>query len=292
MLGSCYVYLNDIFPSSSFYRIVALWSPIFIYVFVFARANGILACCLLSLPDLMAVCGNVSSGKYDNNNNKNNAEYQTEKKLKRINGPAFPVQYDDSFYQDIIKRSNENLNKFAIHKGRVVGAICSRIEEKKCGGRSSSDSDDSDDNGRIGGDGKEEGRKRGGSPGRTKRRLYIMTLAVLAPYRGRGIGSQLLRSTLDCFERRNLYVVDEIALHVQICNEDAMRFYTERFGFTKGEMVKNYYRRVNPPHCYLLYKKMIRNTKKKNAGPVIERLQEDGAVAKDKQDISLKTEKE
>lgn len=99
-----------------------------------------------------------------------------------------------------------------------MGAICTRI----------SDADD--------GDGK---------------KLYIMTLAVYAPYRGRGIGSQLLRSVLDHAEERD---VREITLHVHVSNQDAILFYTERFGFERGELLKNYYRRLNPPHCYLLSK--------------------------------------
>jgi ribosomal protein S18 acetylase RimI-like enzyme len=85
--------------------------------------------------------------------------------------------------------------------------------------------------------------------------LYIMTLAVLAPYRGRKIGSQLIQSMLDyCLTNSN---ISQIALHVQISNHDAIRFYCNLFGFIQGDIVENYYKRINPPHCYLLYKDMI-----------------------------------
>jgi ribosomal protein S18 acetylase RimI-like enzyme len=86
-----------------------------------------------------------------------------------------------------------------------------------------------------------------------------MTLGVLAAYRGRDVGTQLIQSVLDYYETNkddSLANVDEIALHVQISNNDAIRFYTDRFGFVQGEMVENYYRRIDPPHCYLLYKKL------------------------------------
>jgi len=118
-----------------------------------------------------------------------------------------------------LKRDNEDLNKFAYWNGFVVGAVCTRLEDLEHG-----------------------------------ERLYIMTLAVLAAYRGRGIGSQLLESILDYCQQHS--TITEIALHVQISNADAIRFY-RRFDFVQGELVENYYRRIDPPHCYLLYKKLI-----------------------------------
>ena len=147
--------------------------------------------------------------------------------LRKINSASFPVQYNESFYQDVLKRNNDNLNKFAYYKGFVVGAVCARVEER----RSKEEDDESQD-----------------------QRLYIMTLAVLAAYRGRNIGSQLLQSILKYC--KGLPMLKEIALHVQISNTGAIRFYTEKFGFTQGDMVENYYRRIEPPHCYLLYKQL------------------------------------
>jgi N-alpha-acetyltransferase 50 len=149
--------------------------------------------------------------------------------LRKINTASFPIQYNEGFYQDVLKRNNEELNKFAYCNEFVVGALCARVEETE--------------------------------PGSGRHRLYIMTLAVLAAYRGRGIGSQLLQSVLDYCERQRSsdsgeVVISEIALHVQISNEDAIRFYTKNFGFVQGEMVENYYRRIDPPHCYLLFKKL------------------------------------
>ena len=78
-----------------------------------------------------------------------------------------------------------------------------------------------------------------------------MTLAVLAAYRGRGVGSQLFRTVLDHCSGQGIH---SIYLHVHISNEDAIRFYTDRFGFEQGELLMNYYRRLSPPHCYLLSK--------------------------------------
>jgi len=95
------------------------------------------------------------------------------------------------------------------------------------------------------------------SPGRN--RMYIMTLGVLAAYRNHGIGSKLVTSVLEYFESEKegkLTNVDEIMLHVQTSNTDAMKFYGEKFGFERGELVENYYKRIDPPHCYVLRKKL------------------------------------
>ena len=152
--------------------------------------------------------------------------------LRMINTSSFPVQYNDSFYKDVVDRKDEDLCKFAYWNGFVVGAICARVEPIP----------EAD----------------GAAPGR--KRLYIMTLAVLAAYRGRGVGQQLVESVLDHvaenIDTAKYADVDEVTLHVQINNTDAMKFYMEKFGFDKGKMVENYYRRIDPPHCYILSKKL------------------------------------
>ena len=86
-----------------------------------------------------------------------------------------------------------------------------------------------------------------------------MTLGVLAAYRNHGIGSKLLQSVLDYLAAQTegkLSTVDEITLHVQTSNADAMEFYEKKFGFERGELVENYYKRIDPPHCYILRKKL------------------------------------
>ena len=91
-----------------------------------------------------------------------------------------------------------------------------------------------------------------------------MTLGVLAAYRNHGLGSQLVQSVLDHYEshkdeaKSEMHTVDEIMLHVQSNNDDGVKFYTEKFGFEKGELVENYYKRIDPPHCYVLRKKLLR----------------------------------
>jgi ribosomal protein S18 acetylase RimI-like enzyme len=88
-----------------------------------------------------------------------------------------------------------------------------------------------------------------------------MTLGVLAAYRNYGIGSKLVSSVLDYIESEKngkFSSVDEIMLHVQTSNVDAINFYEGKFGFRKGELVENYYKRIDPPHCYILRKEISR----------------------------------
>ncbi|MBA0610689.1 hypothetical protein Godav_011501 [Gossypium davidsonii] len=81
-------------------------------------------------------------------------------------------------------------------------------------------------------------------------RVYIMTLGVLAPYRGLGIGTRLLNHVLDLCSKQK---IPEIYLHVQTNNEDAINFY-KKFGFEITETIKNYYTNIDPPDCFVLTK--------------------------------------
>mmetsp|Transcript_32 Transcript_32/g.52 ORF Transcript_32/g.52 Transcript_32/m.52 type:complete len:228 (-) Transcript_32:38-721(-) len=178
--------------------------------------------------------------------------------LKKLNESCFPVSYNASFYKEVASAQHiPQLSKFAYYNNQVVGAICTRVER---------------------------------NIQFQATRLYIMTLGVYAAYRGRCIGTQLLESVLKYVEQAqaerasnsNVVVdemdemdvngkhdeqhersssgdalmkhVDEIYLHVQTNNVDAMQFY-RRFGFEIGEKIVGYYRRIDPPDCYVIYKK-------------------------------------
>jgi len=143
------------------------------------------------------------------------------KQLKKLNSVVFPVSYNDKFYKDILDVGE--LAKLAFYNDIVVGAVCCRVDK----------SDNS-------------------------RRLYIMTLGCLAPYRRLAIGTKMLEHVLKICEDDGKF--DSVYLHVQISNEGAIEFY-RNFGFEIIETKAQYYKRIEPADAYVL-QKTLRHLKK------------------------------
>ncbi|KAI7994299.1 N-alpha-acetyltransferase 50 [Camellia lanceoleosa] len=143
--------------------------------------------------------------------------------LKKLNTALFPVRYNDKYYADAL--ASGEFTKLAYYSDICVGAIACRLEKKESGAV----------------------------------RVYIMTLGVLAPYRGLGIGTKLLNHVLDLCSKQNIGEI-EIYLHVQTNNEDAISFY-KKFGFEITDTIQNYYTNITPPDCYVVTK-LINQAKK------------------------------
>mmetsp|Transcript_15344 Transcript_15344/g.36825 ORF Transcript_15344/g.36825 Transcript_15344/m.36825 type:complete len:171 (+) Transcript_15344:66-578(+) len=138
--------------------------------------------------------------------------------LRKLNLAVFPVRYNDKFYQDIATVNATAYTHLAYFSDIMVGAICSRMEPL---------------------DG-------------TAFKVYIMTIGVLAPYRRLGIGKRLLQETLAaCAEQHEC---QEVYLHVQVGNDEAVQFYRQ-FGFEVGEVVKDYYQKLEVTDAVILSKK-------------------------------------
>lgn len=136
------------------------------------------------------------------------------RQLKRLNQFVFPVSYNDKFYKDVLEAGE--LAKLAYYNDIVVGAVCCRIDT----------SDHS-------------------------RRLYIMTLGCLAPYRRLGIGTKMVEHILNYVQRDGNF--DSIFLHVQVNNDSAIEFY-KKFGFEIVETKQHYYKRIEPADAHVLQK--------------------------------------
>lgn len=67
---------------------------------------------------------------------------------------------------------------------------------------------------------------------------HLVSIAVLAPYRGRGIGSRLLAESIRVV--RDVYEAVSMYLEVRVSNSIAIKLY-EKFGFQKARIARGYY---------------------------------------------------
>ncbi|EME31936.1 GCN5-related N-acetyltransferase (GNAT) family protein [Galdieria sulphuraria] len=146
--------------------------------------------------------------------------------LKRLNLSVFPIKYGERFYEEVLQ-APPGLVKLAYYHDFLIGAYCCRKE--------------------IGSD--------------KQPKIYILTIGVLAPYRERGVGSQLLQQILQLPKTERFKDITEIYAHVQTSNEAALGFY-QKHGFQIGEKKTNYYRDIDPPDCYVVYKKYTNGIQK------------------------------
>ncbi|CAG9101061.1 hypothetical protein JYU34_013459 [Plutella xylostella] len=136
------------------------------------------------------------------------------KQLKKLNTVVFPVSYNDKFYKDVLEAGE--MAKLAYYNDIVVGAVCCRIDTTE-----------------------------------NSRRLYIMTLGCLYPYRRLGIGTLMVEHVLKYVEQDGNF--DSVFLHVQVNNEGAIDFY-KKFGFEIVETKEHYYKRIEPADAHVLQK--------------------------------------
>jgi len=137
--------------------------------------------------------------------------------LKRLNQALFPVSYNDKFYKDVITAGE--LAKLAYFNDIVVGGVCCRVDVSE----------------------------------QHTKRMYIMTLGTLAPYRRFGMGKIMLDHVFTLCAKDPAIV--SVFLHVQLNNETALSFY-QRFGFQIVETVPSYYKRIEPADAYVLEKRL------------------------------------
>jgi len=183
-----------------------------------------------------AVCSEIMSNKDSSgDSSKKSASVQIDlgeitqhniKVLKKVNQVVFPVVYHDNFYKDVLEAGE--LAKLAFYNDIVVGAVCCRNDTSST------------------------------TNGEASKKLYIMTLGCLAPYRRLGIGTVMVQHVMDIVEKDGNY--DSIFLHVQVNNDDAINFY-KNFGFDIVETKEQYYKRIEPADAYVLEKKLKSNDK-------------------------------
>eukprot|EP00457_Paulinella_chromatophora_P010774 gb/GEZN01010890.1/.p1 GENE.gb/GEZN01010890.1/~~gb/GEZN01010890.1/.p1 ORF type:complete len:227 (-),score=33.57 gb/GEZN01010890.1/:522-1139(-) len=163
--------------------------------------------------------------------------------VRRLNETIFPVQYGDKFYSDLLKEEDHELIQLVYHSDILIGAVLCRVEKENKEKESKGDTD-------KGNDGKSKHPKAGGSArGGGRKKLYIMTLGVLAPYRNLGIGTKMLEKILAYVDKHKQ--IKQVFLHVQPTNQEAIKLY-EKYHFKVSEHIQNYYKRIEPKDCYIM----------------------------------------
>ncbi|KAH7491787.1 hypothetical protein KRP22_002747 [Phytophthora ramorum] len=141
-------------------------------------------------------------------------------RLRELNLQLFPVRYNLAFYKEVVS-SPPGYAQLACIGSYAVGAICCRREPVE-----------------------------GGHEG--LERTYIMTLGVVESYRRARIASRLLEGVIAQSTRDG---VVQVYLHVQTSNTAALRFYVSH-GFEATQILRNYYKHIEPPDCYVLRRQL------------------------------------
>ncbi|TPP60759.1 N-acetyltransferase NAT13 [Fasciola gigantica] len=154
------------------------------------------------------------------------------KQLRLINQVVLPVSYAEKFYTDLLK--NSHMCRLAYFNDIVVGAVSYRVDNviAKQGDGAAEDITPNS---------------------HYLKKCYIMTLGCLAPYRGLGIGTVMLKHVVRFCKKHG--GIRSIYLHVHVENSGAVAFY-KRFGFDITGEVEDYYRCVEPKTAYILEKNL------------------------------------
>ncbi|KAF9653195.1 N-acetyltransferase NAT13 [Thelephora ganbajun] len=139
--------------------------------------------------------------------------------VRKLNSVLFPVKYSEKYYKEILAPEVEEFCQLVYYNDIPVGNFTCRLESEP--------------------------------KGRTS--LYLMTMGILAPYRSRGVGSQVMKALLDSVTQSQSPKIGRIYLHVQVSNTAGKAFY-ERHGFKEASVHKDYYKKIEPGDAWVLEK--------------------------------------
>lgn len=184
---------------------------------------------------------------------------QTLPALKRLNALLLPINYPESFYNEILASpTTTRLTRLAFWFHSVTPPRTNRDARTLLDNRESDGEEERSE---------EQGNCVGGvrcrleppppppstlpphtsqelPPSRQGGSIYIMTLCTLSPYRHLGVGTQLITSVLSAAVELGC---SEVYAHVWEANTDALDWYRKRgFDVDSGEVVQGYYRKLRP----------------------------------------------
>jgi ribosomal protein S18 acetylase RimI-like enzyme len=149
--------------------------------------------------------------------------------LKRLTGNLLPVRYPDKFFDGTVSEEiPATFSRVALIDGKPVGWIRCRLDPFP---------------------------EPTVPPSKTKpiyNRIYVQALCILAPYRGLGIATSLLRA-ITASPLPSKYDIAHVYAHVWESNEEALEWYDKR-GFKKIMKVEQYYRKLRPDGAWIVMK--------------------------------------
>ncbi|POS85148.1 hypothetical protein EPUL_002032 [Erysiphe pulchra] len=158
--------------------------------------------------------------------------------LRRINVLLLPISFPDSFYRKIISPdppiSFSRVIIWSDPEPKVVGGIVCRIDPRfSPTPRSERPQDPQDGND-----------------------IYILSLALLSPYRGQGLATQALRAVTDIAIKHKELNIKSLYAHVWTENKDVLKWYSAQ-GFQKEDsIVHGYYRTLKPDTAWILRRRL------------------------------------
>ena len=161
--------------------------------------------------------------------------------LRRINSLLLPIHYPDSFYNTILSPvSSVSFSRTILWtssptESKVVGGVICRLDPAL-------------------------------SPLSTPEAplylegahdIYIQSLALLSPYRSKGLAAEVLQEIIDAAIGQNEVRVASLYAHVWTENEDGLKWYAAR-GFKKEEpILHGYYRKLKPDTAWILRRRLM-----------------------------------
>ncbi|CCW69771.1 unnamed protein product [Phytomonas sp. Hart1] len=141
-------------------------------------------------------------------------------RVRVVDDYCLAAKYSEKYYDTYVRHGLQSYNQVAFYHDILIGSITCRLELTEV---------------------------------ENTYRLYIMTIAVLAPYRHLGVGSRLLEAVLANVRKETQYRIVEVTLHMQVGSP--VRSFYEKVGFEVVKEVKDYYTGLDT--CDSLYMRLV-----------------------------------
>ncbi|KAF8864655.1 hypothetical protein BDZ45DRAFT_669426 [Acephala macrosclerotiorum] len=158
--------------------------------------------------------------------------------LRRINSLLLPINYPDSFYHKILSPDPpitfSRVISWTDTDTKVIGGIVCRLDPA------------------LSPDSTPESPKY--IPNSYD--VYIQSLALLSPYRGKGLVAAALNVIIAAATAQNQVRIESLYAHVWTENEEALKWYSARGFKPEGPVINGYYRRLKPDTAYIFRRRL------------------------------------